>query len=120
MHTPVPAPTVTIATASSGDDLYAGTSLNLTCSYELDAAVDTADVAVTTEWTVVGYPLPEIYVMIYDGGIAGTVVNIRPLSTSSSGVYVCSVVANSSSPFITGASNNSSQNINVEGTYVCV
>ena len=118
MHTPVPAPTVTIATASSGDDLYAGTSLNLTCSYELDAAVDTADVAVTTEWTVVGYLLSDmLYVVVYDGG---TVVNIRPLSTNSSGVYVCSVVANPSSPFITGASNNSSQNINVEGTYVCV
>ena len=105
----VPPPSVSVTHSSS---TYAGTNFNLTCTIELNTAVDTT-VVVNSTWhgpvviptgTRVNASEPTS-----TGARYQTTLMFRPLNTSDSGNYTCEVTVSPSpeSQFITGSAPGS-------------
>ena len=95
----VPPPSVNVTNSSAA---YAGTNFNLTCTIELNTAVDTS-VVVNSTW---GQPVLIPHVTSEPNGNRTkylTTLMFRPLSTSDTGNYTCEATVSPSpeSQFIT-------------------
>ena len=105
----VPPPSVSV-TNSSGT--YAGTNFNLTCTIELNTAVDTP-VVVNSTWHGPVVILSGTRVVASEptgnGTRYQTTLMFRPLNTSNSGNYTCEVTVSPSpeSQFITASTPGS-------------
>ena len=121
----VPQPTVSITSNRSGV-LYAGTSLTLTCSIQLNPAVDTT-VMVTRMWSgpwsqgvsnssrLTVSNLVERSALLYE-----TTIQFGPLNTTDSGNYVCeaTVTPDPQSQFvIMSTRGNDTHTVTVQGEY---
>ena len=101
----VPPPSVSV-TNSSGT--YAGTNFNLTCTIELNTAVDTP-VVVNSTWHGPVVILTGTRVVVSEPTRTGiryqTILMFRPLNTSDSGHYTCEATVGPSpeSQFITAS-----------------
>ena len=92
----VPPPSVSV-TNSSGT--YAGTNFNLTCTIELNTAVDTPVVVNSTWHGPVVIPTGTRVVASEPTGTGAryqTILMFRPLNTSDSGNYTCEVTVSPS------------------------
>ena len=101
----VPPPSVSV-TNSSGT--YAGTNFNLTCTIELNTAVDTPVVVNSTWRGPLGVPAGTHVIAsgpTATGARYQTILMFRPLNTSDSGNYTCEVTVSPSpeSQFISGS-----------------
>ena len=121
----VPQPTVNITPNRTGD-LYAGTSLTLTCSIQLNPAVDTT-VMVTRIWSgprsqavsnssrVTVSNLVQSSAILYE-----TTIEFVPLNTTDSGNYMCeaTVTPDPQSQFVTmSTAGNDTHSVTVHGEH---
>ena len=110
---PVPVPTPSII-VSNADNLYIGTSLNLTCGYTLSPSVNTTVQAAVT-WMVDG-----IAVDTSPGRISTdeATLSFSPVATSDTGNYTCTLTISTSQTHVTvqGPVQSAVESINVEGS----
>ena len=105
----VPPPSVSVTNSSS---TYAGTNFNLTCTIELNTAVDTPVVVNSTWHGPVEIPTGTRIIASEPTGTGiryQTILMFRPLNTSDSGNYACEVTVSPSpeSQFITASTEGS-------------
>ena len=98
----VPPPSVSVTNSRS---TYAGTNFNLTCTIELNTAVDTPVVVNSTWHGPVVIPTGTRVVASEPTGTGARYLMFRPLNTSDSGHYTCEVTVSPSpeSLFITAS-----------------
>ena len=92
----VPPPSVNVTNSSR---TYAGTNFNLTCTIELNTAVDTPVVVNSTWCGPLGIPTGTRVVAsepTETGARYQTILMFRPLNTSDSGNYTCEVTVSPS------------------------
>ena len=91
---PVPTPSIIV---SNTDTLYAGTTLSLTCDYNLSTSVDTAPQTAVT-WMVDG-----VAVDTSPGRIStdGDTLDFSPLATSDTGSYTCELAVTAAQTHVT-------------------
>ena len=105
----VPPPSVSVTNSSA---TYAGTNFNLTCTIELNTAVDTPVVVNSTWHGPVVIPTGTRIIASEPTGTGAryqTILMFRPLNTSDSGHYTCEATVSPSpeSQFITASTAGS-------------
>ena len=111
----VPPPSVSVTNSSF---TYAGTNFNLTCTIQLNTAVDTPVVVNSTWHGPVEIPTGTRVTASEPTGTGARYLMFRPLNTSDSGHYTCEVTVSPSneSQFITASTpGNSTLFVTVEG-----
>ena len=101
----VPPPSVSVSNSSG---TYAGTNFNLTCTIELNTAVNTTVVVNSTWRGPLGVPAGTRFVASEPTGTGArsqTILMFHPLNTSDSGNYTCEATVSPSpeSQFISGS-----------------
>ena len=124
LHT-VPPPQITITGSPTNVTFFAGSPFNLTCSIQLDPAVDT-QVSVTAMWYRSGTLLTNDSHITVFGASENTSspllyqsrVHFNPLSGEDGGLFACEAVVEPQSPhttFVVGTSAVNVRQINVTG-----
>ena len=111
----VPPPSVSVTNSS---DIYAGTNFNLTCTIELNPAVDTPVVVNSTWQGPVVIPTGPRVIASEPTGTGARYLMFRPLNTSDSGHYTCEATVSPSpeSQFIiTSRTGRDTLRIDVQG-----